>query len=333
MTESGKIVTVVGTGAMGTLCALLLGGKGITTRLWGRRPEHVERLLHDRENVAYLPGFALPERVTPISSDAQALADCSLIVSAVPCQFVRSVWTRLARSTPPGVPVMSVAKGIEVDTLLLPTQVIEQCVGERPMACFSGPCIASEVAEGKPASVVVASDDLGLADRLQVLFSTPVFRVYTSGDTLGVELAGALKNVIALAGGICDGIGAGCNAKAALVTRGLVEITRLGTAMGAWPDTFRGLAGIGDLITTCISPASRNRSAGERIARGITAEELVASTASVIEGIETTKSVLDLSRKYGVEMPIVSAVAALLFEGVSPEKAIRALMTRPLGAE
>jgi glycerol-3-phosphate dehydrogenase (NAD(P)+) len=200
-------------------------------------------------------------------------------------------------------------------------------------ACLSGPSIAPEVAAKKPASVVAASEDGEAARLVQESFSTNYFRVYTSGDLVGVELAGATKNVIALAAGIADGLGAGVNAKASLVTRGLVEITRLGVAMGASPDTFRGLAGVGDLVTTCVSEVSRNRSAGERIGLGATAQEALAATQSVIEGIPTTKSVLELAARYKVEMPIVSAVASVLFERRRPTDAIEELMTRRLGEE
>jgi glycerol-3-phosphate dehydrogenase (NAD(P)+) len=231
------------------------------------------------------------------------------------------------------VPIVSVAKGIEVGTLLRPTAIIRECLGEVPLACLSVPCIAPAVAARKPTGVVVASDDTSLSTLVQLGFATSYFRVYTSRDLIGVELAGAVKNVIAIAAGICDGIDAGDNAKAALVTRGLVEITRLGMAVGASADTFRGLAGVGDLVTTCISRIGRNRSAGERIGRGATTEEVVASTPSVIEGIETTRSVLQLAARHDVEMPIVSGVASVLFDGRGPADAIGELMTRQLRSE
>ncbi len=328
-----KNATVIGDGAMGTLCSLMLAEHGTRVTLWGVFPEHVATLQRDRENRQFLPGHRLPESITVVHEPRRALEAPQLIVSAVPCQFMRAVWERMAPHLPPGVPIVSVAKGIEVDTLRLPTQIITDCIGEVPVACLSGPSIAPEVAARKPATVVVASDHPGVAELVQATFSTPYFRVYTSGDLTGVELAGAMKNVIALAAGICDGLEGGCNAKASLVTRGLVEITRLGVAMGAKPETFSGLAGVGDLITTCISKVSRNRSGGEKIGRGLPTEEVIASTQSVIEGIPTTRSVLTLARRYGVEMPIVEAVAAMLFEGRSPTDAIHALMTRRLGAE
>ena len=318
---------------MGTVCALLLTSRGSRVTLWGSSTEHVATLERERENRRYLPGYAFPESITVIADPARAFDDTTLIVSAVPCQYMRPVWQRLASYVRRDVPVVSVAKGIEVGTLLRPTAIIQDCVGAVPLACLSGPTIGPEVAARKPASVVVASQDASLATLVQTGFSTNHFRVYTSGDLIGVELAGAVKNVIALAAGISDGIEAGDNAKAALVTRGLVEITRLGVAIGASADTFRGLAGMGDLFTTCVLKIGRNRSAGERIGRGATAEEVVASTPSVIEGIPTTRSVLELAARHNVEMPIVSAVASVLFEGRRPADAIEALMTRPLRDE
>ncbi len=318
---------------MGTVCALLLTSRGSRVTLWGSSTEHVATLERERENRRYLPGYAFPESLTVIADPARAFDDATLIVSAVPCQYMRPVWQRLASYVRRDVPVVSVAKGIEVGTLLRPTAIIQDCVGEVPLGCLSGPTIGPEVAARKPASVVVASQDASVAKLVQTSFSTNHFRVYTSGDLIGVELAGAVKNVIALAAGISDGIEAGDNAKAALVTRGLVEITRLGVAVGASADTFRGLAGMGDLFTTCVSKIGRNRSAGERIGRGATAEEVIASTPSVIEGIPTTRSVLELAARHDVEMPIVSAVASVLFEGRRPADAIEALMTRPLRDE
>jgi glycerol-3-phosphate dehydrogenase (NAD(P)+) len=318
---------------MGTLCALLLADHGTQVTLWGAFPENIAAVQRDRENKQFLPGHSLPESVTPVSDAALAFDKPTIIVSAVPCQYIRRVWQMLANTAPRDVPNVNVAKGIEIGTLLRPTDIVKDCLGDVPSACLSGPSIAPEVAAKKPAGVVVASKDEDLAKLVQKGFSTRYFRVYTSRDPLGVELSGAVKNVIALAAGICDGIGAGDNAKASLLTRGLVEITRLGVAMGASADTFRGLAGVGDLFTTCVSKVGRNRSAGEQIGRGKTADEVIASTKSVIEGIPTTKSVQELAARHHVELPIVSGVAAVLFGGVRPADAIEALMTRPLRDE
>lgn len=315
------------------MCALLLAERGTRVTLWGLFPENIAAIKRDRENKRFLPGFTLPESISFVSDPSLAFDEPTLIVSAVPCQYVRSVWERFAKHVPRNVPIVSGTKGIEVDTLLLPTAILRECVGEAPLACLSGPSIAPEVAARKPASVVVAAENPAVARLVQRAFSTNYFRVYTSSDLIGVELAGAVKNVIALAAGIGDGIEAGDNGKAALLTRGLVEITRLGVAVGASAETFRGLAGVGDLFTTCVSKVGRNRTAGERIGRGATAEEAIAATASVIEGIPTTKSVLALAARHNVEMPIVSAMASVLFEGRRPADAIEALMTRQLRRE
>lgn len=334
MTDPVQAATIVGDGAMGTLCALLLSKQGTRVTVWSAFPEQAEELRRFRENRRFLPGFAIPSSVSFVDEDSEAFSSRpELIVSAVPCQHMRAVWTRLASRVPSDTPIVSVAKGIERETLLCPTDIIRACVGESPMGCLSGPSIAREVANELPASVVAASHDANVAELVQVSFSTKYFRVYRSNDLLGVELAGASKNVIALAGGICDGIGAGDNAKASLLTRGLVEISRLGVAMGADADTFRGLAGVGDLVTTCVSKHSRNRTAGERIGRGESVDEVVSTTTSVIEGIPTTRAVLALARRHQVEMPIVESMSTVLFEGGRPEEAIETLMTRPLRSE
>ncbi|MCH8146714.1 MAG: NAD(P)-dependent glycerol-3-phosphate dehydrogenase [Planctomycetes bacterium] len=327
-------VTIVGDGAMGTVCALLLHDLGTEVSLWSAFPSQAEDMRRERENRQFLPGFAIPLSVAIVDDPAEAFTTApEMILSAVPCQFMRSVWTKLAPFVPKDVPIVSVAKGIETGTLLCPTEIIRACVGPVITACLSGPSIAREVAAKKPASVVSASEDPAVAEQIQKGFSTKYFRVYRSADLLGVELAGASKNVIALAGGICDGIGAGDNAKASLLTRGLVEISRLGVVMGARAETFNGLAGVGDLVTTCISKHSRNRTAGERIGRGETVEEVVASTKSVIEGVATTRAVLALAQRHDVEMPIVEAMAGVLFDKNSPHDAIELLMTRPLHSE
>lgn len=328
-----KCATVIGDGAMGTVCALLLAEHGTRVALWSAFDDQAEALERERENKRFLPGSKLPDHVIVTRDPATAFADSELIVSAVPCQYTRAVWTAMRSACPFDVPVVSVTKGIEIGTLSCATEIIRSVAGAVPIAALSGPSIASEVARGLPATVVVASDDLGVAETVQHAFSTRTFRVYTNEDLIGVELAGASKNVIALAAGIVDGIEAGDNAKAALLTRGLVEITRLGVALGAHAATFKGLAGIGDLVTTCISPASRNRTAGEKIGRGLSMAEVTASTPSVIEGIPTTESLLELAGRHRVEMPITSAVYAVLHGHASPRDAIDELMTRQLKRE
>ena len=334
-----EYVTIVGDGAMATVCSILLtqGGHGVT--IWGAFEESIEQLLQDREQRRLLPGVRIPSSARLTANDAECFRDCTLVLSAVPTQFMRPVWKRLGPYLPPGVAIVSVAKGIENDTLLRPTQIIAELLVSRrmssrnpmpepPLAALSGPNIAGELARCLPATAVVASAQEDFAQRVQNVFSTQWFRVYTNPDVIGVELAGATKNVVAIAAGIVDGLGAGNNAKAALVTRGLVEITRLGVAMGAKAETFAGLAGLGDLITTCVSPEGRNRTVGERIGKGRKLQEILAGMDSVAEGVPTTRAVVQLARKYDVEMPITEAVHAVLFEDKDVLQALGDLMTR-----
>ena len=322
-------VTIIGDGAMATVCSLLLSQGGHEVTLWGVFEESINRLLQNRENQRLLPGVKLPRSVRLTANDAECFVGCTLILSAVPTQYMRNVWMRLSPHVPAGVPIVSVAKGIENLTLLRPTQIVKDVVGQgRSLAALSGPNIAAELARYLPATAVAAADDPDLARRVQDVFSTQWFRVYTNSDVIGTELAGATKNVIAIAAGILDGLAAGNNAKAALVTRGLVEITRLGVAMGAQESTFQGLAGLGDLITTCVSPEGRNRTVGEQIGKGRKLADIVGSMESVAEGVPTTRSVRELSIRFKVEMPITEAVHAVLFEGMDVIRALTTLMTR-----
>ncbi len=334
---SGKI-TVIGDGAMGTLCAIILAENGHSVRLWSAFSEAAEKLAQARENKKYLPGPLLSDSIEITGIDDGVIADSSLAVIAVPTQFIRSVLERLKCEFTPELPICSVAKGIENKTLLRPTQVIldvldGSCFSSRGVASLSGPSIAPEVANKLPATVAVASSDEELGQTIQNLFNRPYFRVYTNDDLIGVELAGASKNVIAIAAGILDGLGIGDNAKAALVTRGLVEITRLGLALGGKAETFSGLAGVGDLITTCISPMGRNRSFGEAIGKGKSAKQALSETESVVEGVATTESLIELASTANVEMPITQSVYKLIFEGNTPSEAISGLMNRPLKSE
>lgn len=324
---------VIGDGAMGTICAMLFAGNGTRVRLWGRDPQRAERINRERENARYMPGVPLSERITAGSDPAWPFEAAELVVAAIPCQHIRGVWEQLGPHITPDMPVVSTTKGIENDTLLRPSEILTQTSVARDVAVLSGPTIAHEVARGLPASVVLACASRSVAARVQEGLSNEAFRVYTNDDLIGVELAAALKNVIAIAAGAIDGLGFGDNAKAALVARGLAEITRLGVAMGAKPETFAGLAGVGDLVTTCISPHGRNRSAGERIGAGVPVAEVIAGTPSVIEGIPSTRSVMALARREGVEMPITQAVGRVLFDGVPPAEAVRGLMTRELKSE
>jgi len=331
-------VSIVGDGAMPGLCAVLLSENGCRVRLWSAFPAAADELTRTRRTRWFFPGLRLPDTVEVTGNAAEALADAELAIAAVPAQYSRSWWEHLKDYCPGELPICSVSKGIENGSLLRPTQIVLDVLdgsvdSSRRVAALSGPCIAPEVAQKLPATVTVASNDELLARQVQQAFNRPYFRVYTNTDVLGTELAGATKNVIAIAAGILDGLQAGCNAKAALLTRGLVEITRLGVAMGARVETFAGLAGFGDLLTTCISPLGRNRSFGEAIGRGRSTDGALAAIESVVEGVATTRSVVELARQAKVEMPITQAVQDVLFGGRSPADAISELMSRPLKAE
>jgi glycerol-3-phosphate dehydrogenase (NAD(P)+) len=333
-----KNITIIGDGGMGTVLGMLLVNKGITTRIWGYNRRQLEEIANNRENKKFLPDYKIPERLRFEHDDRKAISGADLIVSAVPCQFMRQTWNRLKEHVPDGVPIVSVAKGIENETLLRPTEILADILrfaqNDR-LAVLSGPTIADELARKLPATACSASSNESLARKIQHTFSddVPWFRVYTNTDIVGVELAGAMKNVIAIAAGIIDGAGAGDNAKAALLTRGLAEIKRLGIKMGAKPQTFSGLTGLGDLVTTCISPTGRNRSFGERIGKGQTIEQARDATESVVEGIATCESVIALAERHGVEMPITLAVYKVLFEDKPVQTAITDLMKRRLKAE
>lgn len=325
--------TVVGSGAMATVVAQILGTNNVHVAMLASNDERAATLMQDRENRRYLPGHRFSDRITPTANAEAAFANTELIISAVPCQYLRKTWERQREFVPAGVPIASVSKGLEIGTMLRPSQIIAEFAADSPIGVLSGPNIAPEIARCLPTTAVIGAESQDVCRLVQEAMSTSWFRVYTSPDMLGVELAGALKNVIAIAAGILDGLQAGDNAKAALLTRGVVEISRLGEALGARAETFRGLAGIGDLITTCISPMGRNRSAGERIGRGKTADEVIAESPAVIEGIPTTRSVILLAKRHGVDMPITQGVHDVLFDGKDPLQAITELMSRPPKAE
>ena len=327
-------VTIIGDGAMGCVCAMLLCENGVSVRMWGYDAEQLAEIADKRENVRFFPGYKLPDELIFEARDSQAMAGTDLIVSAVPCQFTRSIWRRLKEHVPPKAVIVSVSKGIETETILRPSEILTDVLGDSiQTAVLSGPTIADELAKHLPATACAASTDANVAMEIQETFTTGWFRVYTNADMLGVELAGAVKNVVAIAAGIIDGIKAGDNAKAALVSRGIAEIKRLGTAMGACEKTFAGLSGIGDLVTTCISPKGRNRSFGERIGKGLSAKEALGATESVVEGVATCKSVLALAKRYNIEMPITEAVYSVIDEGKSVQAAISDLMSRQPKAE
>jgi glycerol-3-phosphate dehydrogenase (NAD(P)+) len=313
---------------MGTALALLFARRGRTPVLWARDPAQAAAIREARENARHLPGVRLPDEVSICESVAEATAGAALIVAAVPSAYLRATLRAQAAGVPAGVPVLSVIKGIENETFARPSRIILEELGTRPVAILSGPSHAEEIARGLPASVVVAGDDSGLCERVQIALNGDWFRVYTSGDALGVELAGALKNILGIAAGICDGLGFGDNAKAALLTRGLVEMARFAAGQGGRPETFRGLAGVGDVITTCFSRFGRNRAVGEAVGRGVPLAEVLAGMRDVAEGVPTTRSVAALARRLGVDMPITGEVHDVLFEGKDPRAAALDLMLR-----
>lgn len=332
-------ITIVGSGSMATVCALLLESRGAQVIMWTASPARAADLIEARENRRYQPGSRIPSSIQITDDERMAMRGAELIVSAVPTQYIRGVWQRLAPHVRPGVPIASVAKGIENKTLLRPTQVIADVLSSNrsdpghPLGAISGPSIADELARCLPATVCAASEDDSFAKDLQRTFTTHWFRVYTNPDLLGVELAGATKNVIALAAGILDGLQAGNNAKSALLSRGLAEIVRLGVAMGAKQQTFFGIAGVGDLATTCFSPTGRNRTAGELLGKGKKLEEVLKTVVGVVEGVPTTQSVVALAERHQVDMPITQAVYQVLFEGLDPIEGISRLMSRDLKPE
>jgi glycerol-3-phosphate dehydrogenase (NAD(P)+) len=329
MNSPREKISIIGNGAMATVCAIILAQNGHDVSMWGAHKSSIEKLQANRENDRLLPGVRIPDAVRLTANDADCFDGATLILSAVPTQYLRSVWNRLVKFAPENVPIVSVTKGIENSTLLRPTQVIAEILGKQcTVAALSGPNIAAEMAKYLPATAVVASANADFALRVQSAFRTQWFRVYTNTDAIGVELAGATKNVIAIAAGILDGMEAGNNAKAMLVTRGLVEITRLGVAMGACETTFHGLAGLGDLLTTCVSPQGRNRSVGEQIGKGRALQAILDGMQSVAEGVPTTASLMELARKFKVEMPITQGVHSILFEGKDVRSALIELMTR-----
>ena len=327
-------IAVLGGGAMGTACAILLSehaDQNVT--LWAREPECVAEITNSRENRSFLPGIHVPESVKVTSSLSEAVADAEYLVAAIPTKFLRRSLEFFRPELPADCPVVSVVKGVEVGTFLRPSEIILDVLGERGVVSLSGPSHAEEIAKHLPASVVVAGTNLELAHDVQVLFNTDRFRVYANSDLVGVELGAALKNVVAIAAGICDGLGYGDNAKAALMTRGIVEITRFGIDFGANPETFYGMAGVGDLITTCLSRHSRNRAVGERLGKGEKLAEILGSMQAVAEGVNTAESIYALAEQRGIDMPITNEVYEVLFRDKSPEEATEALMSRPLRDE
>jgi len=329
MSENMKIA-VLGAGSWGTTIALHLYKNGYEVALWEFFPDYVKVLQEKRENVKFLPGFKIPKDIQITSKIIEAIAGAKVIVLAIPSHVIRKVARMLKPFNLQDILLVSVAKGIENKTLLRMSQVIAQELpfSKNNVVVLSGPSHAEEVVRDIPTTIVAASKSVKKAEYIQKIFMSPSLRVYTNRDIVGVELGGSLKNIIAIACGISDGLGFGDNTKAALMTRGMHEITKLGVAMGAKPGTFAGLTGIGDLITTCISRHSRNRNYGEMLGKGLTPEQALSKMIMVVEGIRTTKSANALARKYRIEMPITEQVYAALFRGKKAKDAGRDLMMR-----
>jgi glycerol-3-phosphate dehydrogenase (NAD(P)+) len=323
-----KRIAILGAGGMGTALALLLCQSEARVRLWSRSEVHARELTLGRINERHLPGVRIPEEILVTACAEEAMDEAELVVAAIPSSYLRSTLNELADGVPAHAPVLSVVKGIENETFDRPSQIVVEILGNRPVAVLSGPSHAEEIARKLPASVVVAGSTPELNQAIQETLSNEAFRVYTNSDTIGVELAGALKNILGVAAGICDGLDFGDNAKAALLTRGLVEICRLGVALGGRQATFYGLAGVGDLITTCYSPFGRNRSVGEAIGRGHALQSILAGMVNVAEGVPTTRSVHALARQRQIGMPITDELYRVLFDGKDPRSAVSDLMAR-----
>ncbi len=334
-------IAIIGAGAWGTALSIVLGRKGThRVRLWAFEKEVCGSIQARRTNDLFLPGAEIPAAVTPTNSLADALHAAEIVVSVMPSHHCRGLFRQMAPHLTPDMMFVSATKGVETDTLQRMSEVIAHVLGDsaripRPrIGALSGPSFAKEVARGDPTAITVASKDSQLAETVQREFSEPCFRVYTNDDVAGVELGGSLKNVIAIAAGVCDGLGLGFNTIAALITRGLAEITRVAVACGARADTMAGLAGIGDLVLTCTGGLSRNRTVGVELGKGRKLDEIISGMHGMVaEGVLTTKAAVGLARKYSVEMPITGQIDAILNQGKAPREAIHELMTRPGASE
>ena len=321
-------ISIISAGSWGTALALLLYNNGHQVTVCSENEEEIRMLQEKREHLTKLPGVPLPEKMEFTTDMERALSDRDLLVMAKASPYVRSTSRRIAPLIREGQLIVNVAKGIEADTLMTMSDIISEEIPLANVAVLSGPSHAEEVGRGLPTTIVTGAGDRDTALYVQNIFMNPVFRVYTSPDILGIELDGSLKNVIALAAGIADGLGYGDNTKAALITRGIAEITRLGIAMGARAETFYGLSGIGDLIVTCASVHSRNRKAGYLIGKGYTMQEAMDEVKMIVEGVHSARAGLELSEKYGIETPIIQAVGEVLFDDKSPRLAVDELMQR-----
>ncbi len=328
-------VAVLGTGSWGTAFSMVLADAGAEVALWGRRAEVTTNINEGHENLDYLPGIALPDSIVATADAAEALHRAEVVVLAVPSQTLRANLVEWTPLLPDGCVLVSLMKGIELGTTRRMSEVIAETTGAPPerIAVVSGPNLAKEIAQRQPAASVVACADEAVAEKLQQVCLTAYFRPYTNTDVVGVEVGGAVKNVIALAVGMAKGMGMGDNSQASIITRGLAEITRLGLAMGADTATFAGLAGVGDLVATCMSPLSRNRTFGENLGRGMSLDEVVAATRQTAEGVKSAESILALARQHDVDMLIVEHVVAAVHDGLPPSEIVRRIMSRSAKSE
>lgn len=325
-------VGLLGGGSWGTTVASLTA-RNCPTRMWARNIQTVNEINAQHTNSAYLPGAKLPQSLTATSSIEDAVNDADVIIMGVPAQVFRSVLLQAKPHIRPWVPIVSLAKGLERGTMKRMTEIIEEEMPGHPAGVLTGPNLAKEIARGQAAASVIAMVDDTISKAMQKIFASGLFRVYTNEDVIGCELGGALKNVIAIAAGMGDGAGAGENTRSAVITRGLAELTRLGIAMGGEASTFAGLAGLGDLIATCTSHQSRNRTVGFNLGKGKKLEEIIEEMNEVAEGVKTTGVVIELARKYNIEMPITQEVYKVLYEGATVREAFRGLLKYELGSE
>jgi len=328
-------IGVIGDGSWGTTLAVYLARKGYSVKLWGPFPEYIRQMRQNRYNPKFLPGVRFPPGLEVVERLDVVLKASDLIIFAIPSQYALKVLRKIKKT---GIKLskrvfVSVTKGIEKTSLRRISEIVRAELGNIPFAVLSGPTISAEVAKGIPTTAVVASKDIRIAKKVQEVFNSGSFRIYTNADVVGVELGGSIKNIIAIACGVCDGLGLGANAKAAIVTRGLAEMARLGTALGGKAKTFSGLTGLGDLVTTCFSPQSRNRSVGEQLGKGKSIKQIVGAMDMVAEGVETAKGVYKLSRKRRVLMPITAEVYQIICRNKKPDDALASLMSRKAKAE
>ncbi|VAX37929.1 Glycerol-3-phosphate dehydrogenase [NAD(P)+] [hydrothermal vent metagenome] len=330
-----KNISVIGDGGWGSTLAIHLVKNSYAVKLWGPFPEYVRKMKKNRYNPKFLPGIQFPKTLTLEEDLKTAITESELIVFAIPSQYTPGVLKHIKKLklNLSDKIFLSVTKGIDNDTLLRMSELIYKGLGKINLAVLSGPTIASEVAKGIPSTAVIASDQRAIAQKIQKVFNSETFRIYTNTDIIGTELGGSIKNIIALACGVCDGLGFGSNTKAALLTRGLAEMTRLGKAMGGKSKTFSGLTGLGDLVTTCFSPKSRNRTVGEQLGKGKSIKTIMASMEMVAEGVETVKAAYKLSQKLNVPMPITTEIYKIIYNNKKPAQAVADLMKREMKAE